>query len=159
MGKIIFYGAAPVAAVMFPLVSKSHAKGGNYKNVFFLSVLLTSALVVCLVLLYWLFPGLVLQILYGNKFLKGAPYLVWFGIFIGLFTLSSLFLNYFLSKGTTKVVYLGLLAAIIQIVGIWLFHESILQVISVSIWVSLILLVSLLLYFWYETRLSRNSRL
>jgi len=157
MGKIIFYGSVPIASVMFPFVSREHAKKRNYKKVFFLSVLLTSTLVIGLILVYWLFPGLVLQILYGNKFIEGAPYLVWFGIFIGLFTLSSLFLNYFLSKGTTKVTYLGLLAAATQIIGICLFHKDLLQVISVSIWVSLILLVSLLIYFWYETRLNSNS--
>ena len=157
MGKIVFYGTAPIAAVMFPLVSKEHARKGNYKKVFFLSALLTSVLIVGLVFVYWLFPGVVLQILYGSKFLEGTPYLVWFGIFIGLFTLSSLFLNYFLSKGTTKVTYFGLLAAIIRIIGICLFHRDLLQVISVSIWVSLILLVSLLIYFWYETRFDSNS--
>lgn len=159
MGKIIFYGTTPIAAVMFPLVSKTHARGGNYKKVFFLSVLLTSALVIFLIVLYWLFPNLVLQILYGNKFLEGAPYLVWFGVFIGLFTLSSLFLNYFLSKGTTKVVYLGLLAAITQVVGIYFFHKDIVQVISVSITVSLILLILLLIYFWYEARFGHNPGL
>lgn len=162
MGKIIFYGSAPVAAVMFPLVSKGHAKGGNYKKVFFLSVLLTTLLVVFLILVYWLFPNLVLQVLYGNKFIEGVPYLVWFGVFIGLFTLSSLFLNYFLSKGTTKATYIGLLAALVQIIGIYLFHKDILQVISVSIWVSLILLISLLIYFGYDERqafISSNSRL
>ena len=136
---------------MFPLVSKSHARGGNYKKVFFLSLLLTSGLIFFLVVLYWLFPTLVLQILYGDKFLEGAPYLVWFGIFIGLFTLSSLFLNYFLSKGTTKVVYLGLIAAIFQIVGIYFFHKDLQEVISVSIWISLILLASLLIYFGYDS--------
>jgi len=157
MGRIIFYGTSPIAAVMFPLVSKSYAKGGNYKKIFFLSIFLTFLLIVALVILYWLFPNLVLQLLYGDKFLEGAPYLVWFGIFIGLFTISSLFLNYFLSKGTTRVVYIALVAAIIQIIGIYLFHKDILQVVLVSIWVSLILLISLLIYFWYETRIDRNS--
>lgn len=151
LGKIVFYGTTPIISVMFPLVSKSHAKGGNYKKVFFLSLLLTSGLIFFLILLYWLFPTLVLQMLYGNKFLEGTPYLVWFGVFIGLFTLSSLFLNYFLSKGTTRVVYLGLVAAILQIVGIYLFHNNLLQVISVSIWISLVLLVSLLIYFGYDS--------
>lgn len=150
MGKIIFYGTAPVAAVMFPLVSKTRARGGNYKRVFFLSVIITSLMVVGLVAIYWLFPNLVLQILYGNKFIEGATYLVWFGIFIGLFALSSLFLSYFLSKGTTKPVYLGLLGAILQITGILIFHKNITEVISVSIWVSLILLVTLVIYFAYE---------
>lgn len=152
MGKIIFYGTAPIAAVMFPLVSKGHAKGGNYKKVFFLSVFMTLLLVVGLIVIYWLFPNLVLGILYGNKFIEGVPYLVWFGVFIGLFTLSSLFLNYFLSKGTTVVTYIGLVAAVAQIAGIYLFHKDILQVISVSIWVSLILLILLLIYFGYDKK-------
>jgi O-antigen/teichoic acid export membrane protein len=152
MGKIIFYGAAPISAVMFPLVSKVQARGGNYRKVFFLSMLLTSAMVFFLIFVYWLFPELVLQILYGDKFLEGAPYLVWFGIFIGLFALVSLLLNYFLSKGTTRVVYFALLAAVGQIIGIYFFHQDLIQVISVSIWISLILLLSLLIYFGYEAR-------
>ncbi len=159
LGKILFYGTAPIAAVMFPLVSKSFAKGGNYKKVFLLSLLLTLVVVVGLICIYWVFPKFVLEVLYGNKFLEGAPYLVWFGIFIGIFSVDSLLLNYFLAKGSTKVTFVGLLAAVLQIVGISFFHKDLMQVIWVSIWVSLALLMLLLIYFWYETRFDSNSGL
>lgn len=65
---------------------------------------------------------------------------------MSLFTFSSLLINYSLSLGRTKVVLLPLFAALIQIVVISIFHQSLFQVITVSILVIALLFASLLIY-------------
>lgn len=150
LGKVIFYGAAPVGSVMFPMISQRHSRGEGYKKIFMLSLALTAAIAAGVLLIYQLLPELSIKILYGDKFLPAAPNLVWFGLFMTIFTLSSLILNFFLSREITKVVPLVMAAAIIQAVGIWFFHDSIFTVIRVSIISVSLLFGSLLIYFGYE---------
>lgn len=158
LGKVIFYGAAPVATVMFPMVSRRHAKGQDYRKIFMLSFLLTGAIAASVLVIYSLFPSLMVRILYGDKFLDAAANLVWFGLFMTIFTLSSLVLNYYLSKEKTRVVVFVVIAAAAQGLGIWFFHDSIFTVVKVSIISASFLLASLLIYFGYETRKVQSAR-
>jgi len=150
LGRIIFYGTAPVAAVMFPLIAKSIAKKDNYVKIFYLSLLLTLLLCLGVLGIYYLFPQFVIGMLYGTGYLEGSSYLVSFGAFMTVFTINSLILNYFLSRDITKPVYLSLAASVAQIGIIWFYHSSILQVVGASLTVSLVLLVLLVIYLAYE---------
>ena len=147
LGKIIYFGAGPVGTVMFPMISKRHAKGQSFKKIFILSFLLTLAIAMGVVGIYWLFPNMAIGVLYGEEYLEGSGDLIWFGIFMMLITLSSLLNNFFLSRERTKVVVFVVIAAIVQVFGIWFFHSSLRQVIQVSIVAASLLLISLLIYF------------
>ncbi|MDO8639250.1 MAG: oligosaccharide flippase family protein [Candidatus Daviesbacteria bacterium] len=161
LGKIIFFGAGPIGSVMFPIVSKRHAKGLNVKRVFLYSFFATTVISLSILIVYLFLPRLAVNLLYGSAYLESADLLIWFGIFMSLFTLSSLLINFHLSLNRTKVVVLPLLAAIAQIVVIWFYHQSLFDVIIVSIIVTTLLLVSLLIYSTYGNKLNidHSSRL
>lgn len=146
LGKIIFFGAGPIGAVMFPLVSRQIARGENYKKIFLYSFLATIILSIGVLLIYWLFPQFAIKLLFGTKYLEAQSLLVWFGIFISLFTLSSLLVSYGLSLGKTSIVILPLVAAVMQVAAILLFHRTLYEVIFISILTTALLLVSLLIY-------------
>lgn len=156
IGRIIFFGAGPIGAVMFPLVSQRQARGDNYERVFFYSLMLTLLLALGVLLIYWLFPELTISILSGQRYLEAADLLVWFGIFMTLFTLSALIVNYHLSLGRFQVVLLPAIAALFQIVGILTFHQTLMSVIFVSILISCLLLMTLVT-FSAIYRLAQNS--
>lgn len=147
LGKIIFFGAGPVSAVMFPLVSKRHSRGEPFKKLFLFSFILTLLLSGTILLVYYLFPDLSISLLYGKLYLEGDNLLFRFGVFVALLTLSNLFINFYLSRGINSVIVLPAVAAIGQILGIWFFHDNLKTVISVSVYVSVLLFVSLCLYF------------
>jgi O-antigen/teichoic acid export membrane protein len=155
LGKIIFYGTAPISAVMFPMISKRHAKGQEFKKIFFLSLILTSIISLGIIFIYWLLPTISVNILYGSKYLEGSRYLVWFGIFMTIYSLCSLFISYYLSQEKMRITIPLAVIAIIQILGIWFIHESIFSVIKVSIFTASLLLVFLLIYFAYDTQRKR----
>ena len=157
LGKIIFFGTAPVGAVMFPLVSQRQSQGKDYKKIFLLSLLFTLGISLLVLLIYWLAPELSLKILYGDKFLEASPYLVWIGLFMAIFSSGSLITGFYLSKGDTRIWTLVVLAALGQALGIWFFHSSIFQVITVNIISASFLLVSLLIYFGYETSKTKTK--
>ncbi|KKR39230.1 MAG: Capsular polysaccharide biosynthesis protein [Candidatus Woesebacteria bacterium GW2011_GWB1_40_101] len=159
LGKIILYASGPVGLVMFPMVSKRFSKGEKYIKIFLLSLFLTVGISLGVLFVYQLFPALAIKVLYGEGFIEGKKYLIWFGLFATAFTLSSLISSFYLSIGKTKVVVLPIFFAVLQIIGIVLFHDSILTIISVSFASSVILFLCLLIYFGYEAHFGSNSRL
>lgn len=146
LGKIILYGAAPIAAVMFPMVSKKYATGKSFRNTFYLSFVLTLLGSLFAILVFWLFPNVIIQILYGKEFVEGSEYLVLFAAFAGVFSLSSVITSLFLSLGKTRVVIFPFIFATVQIAGIYLYNDSIATIISISLASAVFLLIALLVY-------------
>ncbi len=152
LGKIIFYASSSLIAVMFPMISQKHAKGENFRQTFWLTVFVVILISLSINIIYFLFPELMLQLLFGNKFLLGKEILFSFGIFISLYSLSNVFINYFLSISKTKMAVFPLFFAILQIVLIVLWHGELKIVIYDSIVATFLLLISLLIYYKYESR-------
>lgn len=161
LGKIILFASAPVSVVMFPLVTRRFSQGEKYFSMFVLSMIVTGLVVSSVILLYFLFPQLVLSLLYGEKYFAGIPMLVPYAFFTGLLALNGLYINFFLSVNRNWSVLLPLIAAILQIIGIVVFHETIQSVIWVSISVATLLFIALSVYFlstgiWYANRIIKN---
>ena len=159
LGKIIFFASSPIIMVMFPMVSERHANGKKYINL--LSLSLGLVLLACLGIsgVYFLFPGLMINILYGSQYLSASPYLWLFAIFLSLYSLSSLLVNFYLSVKKVKVVILPVIAAAAQVVLIFLFHQTISQVVWVSISVLGLLLVALLFYFFVTIKINNLAKI
>ena len=148
VGKVIFFFSAPISSVMFPLIVQKHTKKENYHSIFRLSLLLIFIFSVAISLFYFLFPEFVIKFFLNREaYLTIAPYLVYFAIFITIYSLISVLTYYFLSIKKTNIYMPIILAALAQIILIYFFHNTFLQVISVSIVVSTLLLVSFLFYY------------
>lgn len=150
LGKIIYFAASPITATMFPIVSKRKASGEGYRKIFLVSLVVTILLSTVIVLFYWLFPNIAIGALYGKAYLSAKTELVWMGIFILFYSLSYLLVNFSLSLGKVKIVIFPLLISLIQIPAIWFFHKSILQVIQISLILSVSLFLMLALYLGYN---------
>lgn len=157
LGKIIFFGAGPISSVMFPLVSQREASGKSYKKIFLYSFIATGGLSLGILLLYYLMPHLAINLLYGGAYIEASGLLVWFGIFMSLFTLSSLLINFNLSLGKTNVVILPFIAAITQVVLIWLYHQNLFIIVLISIVITALLLLALLIYSTYGYKPNINN--
>lgn len=155
-GKIIFFGSGPIGSAMFPIVSQRNARGIGSRKIFFYSFFATILIALIILSIYLLFPRLAINLLFGSAYLESANLLVWFGIFMTFFTISSLIINFHLSLNRIKVVALPFLAAIAQIIAIWVFHENLFEIILISIIVTALLLISLLIYSSYVNKLVVN---
>lgn len=151
MGKVIFFAVSPIASVLFPLVSEHHTKGERYDHFFFLAFGLTFVGTLLITGLYFWQGELMISLLPGRDYLRVAPLLGIMGIFMGLYSLCVLMANYYLSIHKTTQVYMVLLAAAFQILGIYFFHQTLAQVIWISITVLCVLLLLLLLYYPYAS--------
>lgn len=151
MGKIIYFGVSPIMMVMFPFVSEHHAKGERYSHFLFMSIGLTLLGALFVVALYFLIPGLMIELLPGKAYLSVAPLLGLFGVFITIYSLCYLLSNFYLSLHKSVISYVIMVIAGLQVFMIYMFHTSLLAIIQVNIAVVSVLLVLLLLYYPYGT--------
>lgn len=148
IGKVIFYFTGPIAIAMFPLIVRRHTTDKKFINLFYLSCLLVLVPSALITVFYFALPDFTINIfLGGREYLSMAPYLGLFGIFLTIFSLNNVFVNFFLSIKKTRISGVVFLMAILQISLINLFHKDFYQIIYVSISSSTLLLIFLIFYY------------
>ncbi len=154
IGKVIFYFTAPIPLVMFPLLIKRHTIGQAYKKLFYLALFLVLVPSSLITLFYFVFPVLTINIFLGGRdYLVLSKYLGLFGIFLTLFSLVNVVVSLFLSLNEKKVLLFVVPAALLQILLIYTFHNDFYQIIYASIFMSIILITSLLIYYYKKFKL------
>ena len=151
LGKIVFFASAPISSVMFPVVAGRSAKGEKYLEIFWGSLGLTLIVSTVVVGIYYFFSDFAIKILYGSAYLSASIYLVWMGLFILVYTLALLLVNFSLSLGKTRIIVFPILAALGQAIMLWIFHSSILQVIQVSLAICTLMLFGEGLFLGYNS--------
>lgn len=152
LGKIAFFVSTPIAGVMFPMVSRRYTESQPYRSIFWWSVFGTFALSISTVVAFKFFPQIFLTIFSGHVLGESVGLLWWFAAFMGVLSLASLFIQFYLSVGKTRIVWVFALAAILQAVLIWLVHPDLLRVMQISLGVTSLLTILLSLYFPYHKR-------
>ena len=152
LGKVIFFASNAVGFVVFPMIAERRELKKKIVGLTIVALSFVGGVSGVLTILYFLFPSFVVRILFGNAFDEAIPYLGFFGIFLSFFSLSSILSNIYLAIGNTKFSLFMVLASVAQILGIFLYHETLLQVILINSVVSGVLFVSLLLYYPYGKR-------
>lgn len=150
VGKVIFYFTGPIPLTMFPLLIKRHTKGEPINNLFYLALLLVIFPSLAITSFYFLFPQVSINFFLGKNYLHAAQYLGIFGIYMTVFSVLSLCVNFFLSLKKTKIFIPLLLAALLQIILISMFHSSFFMVIGISLIISVLLLLVIFIYFFME---------
>jgi O-antigen/teichoic acid export membrane protein len=149
VGKVIFYFTAPIPIVMFPLLVKRHTTGRGFINMFYLALILVMLPSVAISMFYFLFPVFVVKIFLGGRdYIAIVPYLGLFGIYLTIFSMDNVCVNFFLSLGKIKIAYPVVTAALLQIIFIFIFHSNFYQVIGVSLIISFVLLIILIMTFF-----------
>ncbi|MBI2847925.1 MAG: oligosaccharide flippase family protein [Chloroflexi bacterium] len=148
LGKIVYFLPGGIVIVMFPQTSKLHESGASHLAVLMRATVFTLLLAGGITGIYWLFPELILDILYGGKYASVSPFLFKYGLAMTLFALSFLVANYFLSINKTRIAFSAALAMALQVVLIIAFHADINQIVN-SVLISAVVSVVLTTVFSY----------
>jgi O-antigen/teichoic acid export membrane protein len=148
-GKAVLFFPEGVSLVMFPRVSAMRERGEPTRKILWLSLAAASALVGAVVLFYALFPGFTAQFFAGDKgkYISqikgpaGVNFVVLFGLTMAVFALVKLLAFYHLALDRKLFIILYAAAAVIEVVGIFLFHSTLPQVLVVMLTVGVVLLV------------------
>lgn len=148
LGKIVYFAAQPVSTVMFPIVIAKISSGKKYFPVFWMSFALTAIISLIILGVYFIFPKLSISLLFGSKYLSIQSELIWMGLSMMLYNLNYFLMSFFLATNKTKIVLLPVVAALLQIIFISVWHSSLHQVVLVSLVIMTGLLMSLLSVLW-----------
>lgn len=151
VGKVIFYFTSPIPLVMFPLIIKRYNQEKSFHSLFYLSLLLVSLASIFITVFYFIFPRFVINLfLGGGNYYFVKSYIGLFAIFISLYSLVNVCINFFLSVAKTSIYLFVTPLALLQIILISIFHDNFSEIIFSSI-VSVGLLLAVLLLYYYHT--------
>lgn len=153
ISRVIFYVSAPIGAVMFPVIVQKHSRNENFTNTFKLSLVLVFVPSILLTIFYALFPEFaILFFLKREEYLVISPYIAPFALFITLYGVLSIISNFYLSIKKTKIFIPIIIGALLQLILIYFFHSSFIQIIQISLGITSALVLLLLLYYPYATK-------
>lgn len=131
VGKIILVLPAAITIVLFPIAVQRKTLNKETRPLLKRSLLFVSSLCVVAVLFTFLFPRFVLRVVSG-KVLPECILLVRLIIFpMSLFSFCYIFIFYNLSVRNMRYVVSVFILALLQIVLIYIFHNTLLQIIGV----------------------------
>ncbi len=142
IAKIPFFILNPITLIILSKVSLNNEV--NNKKLLKKALLCSSLIIILFVLGCFIFPELILKILYGHLYLQGAKILGLLSLSIGLFSLSNMLIFYSMGVSNFKILPLLFFVLLAQIGGIYFYHGSLFQVVAVLCSVNLILFISLL---------------
>ena len=133
VGKAVFYPAMGMAIAMFPKTSELSEVGGRHGGLLVRALLYTLLLSGGVAIIYWLFPGPIISIVYGGKHSLAVDHLFRYGLAMLFLGLSFVSVNYLLSLSRLRVAYALFLVVLLQVILIGLFHSSIDEVVNVML--------------------------
>lgn len=156
LGKVLFYATGAVSFVLFPVVSERKASGQGHSRLVAIGLFIIGMVCIGLTAFYFIAPQIVL-VAFGKAFYGAAQYMGSFAIFMSFFSLSSILIQTLLALDKVNVWIITSVCALFQAILLVLFHGTIPQVIGVNIAVSVVLFLSLLLYYAYGTSKASTS--
>lgn len=150
-GKAVFYFPEGIILVMFPRVSEMRTKGERTHRVLLLSITGAALMVGAVAAFYALFPHFTMVVFSRGKGGQTVTSLVGlFGAAMAMYALVKLVAFYHLALERKGFILLFVVAAVAQVVGILLFHDSLRQVVMVMLVVGAALLAANLLLAFRE---------
>ncbi|GAC1353423.1 MAG: oligosaccharide flippase family protein [Herpetosiphon sp.] len=144
IGRIVFFATWSVVTAMFPVVAQKEQRGERHRHLLGFALLLVGAVSAVIIVGTTLAPELIVRALFGAAYLSIAPLLALYAITTALYALGNVVINYRLSAGDGTGTVAGLAGGMAQVAGLWLFHETLRQVVYVQLVIMAVLLVGLL---------------
>ncbi|MFA4887217.1 MAG: oligosaccharide flippase family protein, partial [Candidatus Nanoarchaeia archaeon] len=131
IGKMIFFATFAIGNVMFPKVAEMHALNKDNEHLLNKSLSFMGLGAVIAIIGYFVFSKLIVSLLFGKDFLSITPLVGWIGIAMAFFSLTYLLSLYNLSINRTKFIYLLAFFLILELTLIFLYHNSLAQIVKI----------------------------
>jgi len=153
IAKIILYFVGPIASVMFPMITEHQVKGEKHYQTLVYSLIFTIGLCLIAQFIFYFFPSLVINLLYGQKFVAQAHLLSATAWFTVLLSLVNLMAQYYLSiKKFFYIIFFLIGIIVIVLYGYFIHPRSIIDVVHMLQLVMGFLLATMLGYYVYLKR-------
>tara|TARA_R110002051_G_scaffold34256_3_gene76317 strand:- start:39246 stop:40502 length:1257 start_codon:yes stop_codon:yes gene_type:complete len=147
IGRVVYFVAWMFVMLLMPTVIQKQKDGEPTAPVLFKYVFFIGSLSTFIVFICFLFPNLIITLMFGDAYLSIAHLLWKYALATSLFAVSNIFAYYFLSLNQYSPVILSGLLGFSQVALIMLYHDSLESVVHMQIVAMIILLVAQLLFF------------
>lgn len=147
LGRIIFFGMAPLAGLMLPLVASRYSAGTDTKRVFHRLSFATFGLGLVGLLIFIILPGFIVSKMAGTAYLEVAPLLPLYALTMFIFALSYQIITYCVAINRQSPTLILLAITFLQPVILTLFHPSLGFVITTNLVLHTALFVTLCIYY------------
>lgn len=155
IGRVVFFATWSVVTTLFPMVAQKHQSGEKHRHLLWVGLGLVMAVSTGIVLATIFIPELIVTILFGEAYLAIAPLLWLYAVATMIYALANVVVNYRLSADFAHGTYMATAAGLTQVITLWLFHDTLKQVVVAQIGIMSILLVALLAWdIWLSRRTS-----
>lgn len=145
IGRIVFFATWSVVTALFPIVAQRHQRGEPHRNLLYVSLGLVLGVSTAIILAAVFVPNLIVGLLFGDAYLEIGSLLWLYAVATAFYALSNVVITYRLSIGSSGGSYVAVVGGVAQVLGVWLFHDSLAQVVMVQVYVmgamTLVLLV------------------
>ncbi|HZQ97008.1 MAG TPA: oligosaccharide flippase family protein [Candidatus Sulfotelmatobacter sp.] len=146
VGRLVNMCAWSVVNTMFPVSAGSRSSDREARPVLFMSLFLVFLILSVLTLGLWVIPSFLWRTLFGAHFQLGnygglAALLILYAITTGIYSLSSVMITYEMSRKIANTSWVQLAFSGALVLGIWVFHQNLRQVIFVQLVLMIILFV------------------
>jgi len=144
IGRMVFFATWSIVTAMFPIVAQRFRRGEAHRPLYYLSlgIVLTGSLAIIGVTV--LFPTQIVHLLFGEAYASIAPLLWVYAVATMFYALANVVINYRLSIGSTGGTYLAITAGVAQVTLLWVWHDSLAQVVWIQVWLMATLFAVLL---------------
>ena len=159
LGRIAFQAPMGVAIAMFPKTTAAWVKADRHKRLFARAAILTLIIVIVICLIHGLSSTRIITVLFSEKYVSMAPYLLKYSLGMSFFALFYTALTYFLSLGQTKVTFAAVFMIAVQVGLIIAFHANISQLVNVMLVSGALSLVSIVPFFFWKSNPSTKGEI
>jgi len=146
VGRLINMFVWSVVNTMFPVSAAARSSDREARPVLFMSLGMVSLLLTILILGLWAIPSFLWRTLFGSHFESAnsgglATLLILYAVATGIYSLSSVLISYEMSRKIANTSWLQLAFSGALVLGIWVFHHSLGQVIYERLFLMVLLFV------------------
>lgn len=157
IGRVVYFVAWMFVMLLLPKVIQLKKEGKETKPILMKYVAYISLLSTVIVVVTFVFPELVVNLMFGKEYISIA-FLLWkYALATSIFAIANIFAYYFLSINQYIPVVVSAIIGSAQIGLIIIYHNSLEQVVEMQIIAMITLLLIQLSFFFYQNK--RNVRL
>lgn len=142
LGKAVMYLPGGIAMALFPMVAENHASGKSSAHLMFQAVGVTALLSSIGALLYYFLADSIVVLLYGADYKEAANVLKYFGFAMLPMALIMVAEHFLIAMGRVLFAYLFMIVAPLQLIAIYYYHDTLLDIVAVLSISGIILVLS-----------------
>ncbi len=157
IGRVVYFVAWMFVMLLLPTVVQKQKDGEPTAPILFKYVSYIGLLSAAIVVTCYLFPDLIITLMFGDAYTSVATLLWQYALATSLFAISNIFAYYFLSLDHYVPVILSGVLGMSQVFLVAFFHENLEMVVHMQIIAMSILLVVQIIYFINKKKLSKKT--